>query len=134
VTATVKLRNAENFVKFDEKTMTLSIDRGVTSVQTQPVFDIRLTLTDDSEKDPLSRSYDLTLVIVKDWTDPIETAIIDARRQEVVETYDNRVYDLTQSSTTIESLIQAGSQDDIYVQTYRPKLSTSQEGDGQDAT
>lgn len=134
MTATVKLRNAENFVKFDEKTMTLSIDRGVTSVQTQPVFDIRLTLTDDSKKDPLSRSYDLTLVIVKDWTDPIETAIIDARRQEVVETYDNRVYDLTQSSTTIESLIQAGSQDDIYVQTYRPKLSTSQEGDEQDAT
>ena len=85
--------------------MTLSIRRGVTSVQTQPVFDIRLTLSDDNAKDPLSRSYDLTLVIVKDYTDPIETAIIDARKQEVVETYDNRVYDLTQSSTTIESLI-----------------------------
>ena len=64
----------------------------------------------------------------------METAIIDARRQEVVETYDYRVYDLTQSSTTIESLIQAGSQDDIYVQLYEPKLSTSQEGDEQDAT
>lgn len=99
----VDLRNAEGIVSFDADTMEFSVEEDTTDLQTQPVFDIKLTLTDDNELGPLSRSYDFTLVIVKDWQDPIEVAIRDAKLNEVVVEFDTRVYDLT--NRTVDSLI-----------------------------
>lgn len=51
--------------------MTLSLPAGVTDIQTQPYFNFRLTLTDDHPFDPLSKTYDFTIVMVKDYKDPI---------------------------------------------------------------
>ena len=62
-------------------------------------------MQDDHPKDPLSRQYDLTIVIVKDWTDPIDTLIEDARKSEVVVEYGEQVYDLTE--TSVDNLIEA---------------------------
>lgn len=78
VTATAFMRNAASFIDFDADSMTLSIEADKTDKQTQPIFDIRIILTDDHPRDPLSRSYDFTIIIVKDWTDPIETLLEDA--------------------------------------------------------
>ena len=89
------LRNAANFFSFDPETLTLSIPAGVTNQETQPIFDIRLTLADDHEFDPQFKNYDLTLVMVKDWKDPILEVIEQARKEEVFYNYESRVYDLT---------------------------------------
>lgn len=111
VTASAVLRNAKSFVKFDPESMTLSIERDTTDVQTQPVFDIRIILQDDHPRDPLSRSYDLKIVIVKDWKDPIETLLEDAQKNEVIVEYGEQVYDLTE--TSVDSLIEANPLDDF---------------------
>ena len=65
------LRNADDIFSFDPNTMTLSVEAGMTNQETQPVFSIRLTLFDDHEFDPLFKNYDFTLVMVKDYQDPI---------------------------------------------------------------
>ena len=98
VTASAILRNAAKFIDFDSSTMTLSIDADKTDIQTQPVFNIRIVLQDDHPTRPLSRSYDFTIVIVKDWKDPIEILIENARKQEVFFDYGDLVYDLTDTS------------------------------------
>ena len=67
--------------------MTLSIAQGATDQQTQPVFDIRLTLSDDHPEDPLSKVYDIILVIVKDRDEPILEIIEKARKAEVINTF-----------------------------------------------
>lgn len=71
----MNLKNAAQFFRFDVNTMTLSVPAGVTDKETQPVFDMKLTLTDDDPYDPKSRSYDFTIVMVKDYKDPVYAAI-----------------------------------------------------------
>ena len=44
----------------------------------------------------------MTLVIVKDWEDPIIQIIEDAKKKEVINTYQGRVYDL--GDTTIDDI------------------------------
>lgn len=80
-----------------------------------------MILQDDNSRLPLSRSYDLTIALVKDWRDPVELLIEDARKNEVLENYDTLVYDLTQ--TSVDSLLSLGSES--VVQKYKPKLSSS---------
>ena len=78
--------------------MTLSIAEGVTDKQTQPVFDIKLIISDNHPTDPLQKVYDFTLVIVKDYSDPIFEIIEQAKKAEVFNNYEGRVYDLTETS------------------------------------
>ena len=122
VSVSVEMRNAKEFLSFSEQTMKFSIEEGTTNSQTQPVFDIKLTLTDNNALGPLSRIYDFTLVIVKDWKDPIEVALQDARLNEVVRDYEARVYDLTK--TSVDDLINSSVDAPIIVNKYTPKLST----------
>ena len=117
------MRNAASFIDFDADSMTLSIEADKTDKQTQPIFDIRIILTDDHPRDPLSRSYDFTIIIVKDWTDPIETLLEDAQKSEVIFDYGTEVYDLTESS--VDKLIEANPLDNFQVDKYRPILSTT---------
>ena len=99
VSVRMDLRNAADFFTFDPDSLTLSLPAGVTNQQTQPVFDVRLTLSDDNEFDPLSKTYDFTLVMVKDYRDPIVEIIEQARKEEVFYDFgNNRVYDLSQTS------------------------------------
>ena len=103
VSVDLDLRNAASFVEFDRDTMTLSIAQGATDQQTQPVFDIRLTLSDDHPEDPLSKVYDIILVIVKDRDEPILEIIEKARKAEVINTFgQERVFDL--SATSVEQV------------------------------
>ena len=53
VTVDLELRIAAEFVTFDRETMTLSIAEGATDQDTQPVIDIKLTLSDNNAFDPL---------------------------------------------------------------------------------
>ena len=56
-------------------------------------------MSDDNEFDPLSKTYDFTLVMVKDYRDPIVEIIEQARKEEVFYDFgNNRVYDLSQTS------------------------------------
>lgn len=111
----MNLKNAAQFFSFDAQTMTLSVPAGVTNQETQPIFDMKLTLTDDHPFDPLSKSYDFTIVMVKDYKDPIYAALQEARKKEVLYTYAERVYDLTQ--TSVDEVTQSASSD-IYVPKY----------------
>ena len=79
----------------------MSVPAGVTDKQTQPVFNIRLTLTDVNDAETFTQ-YDMTLVIVKDWEDPIIQIIQEAKKKEVINTYQGRVYDL--GDTTIDDI------------------------------
>ena len=63
----VNLRNAKDIITFDDEALTLTMKAGASDQQTQPVFDILVTLTDDHPEDPLSKTYPMTLVIVKDY-------------------------------------------------------------------
>ena len=105
--------------------MTLSVPAELTDSETQPVFNIKLTLSDNHPIDPLSRSYDITLVIVKDWTDPIIAIIATAKKNEVINTYEGRVYDLT--STSIESVTSlVATTEDILVPEYRLDFTSAE--------
>ena len=70
-------------------------------------------MTDNHPTEPLSRTYDITLVIVKDWTDPLLAVIEQARKEEVFYDYEGRVYDLTE--TSVEEVTSESSPDDLYV-------------------
>ena len=70
---------------------------------------------------PLSRSYDLTVVIVKDWRDPVQVILDNARKEEVVKEFETRVYDLTQ--TTVDELTSQSVTSTTVVEKYRPKLT-----------
>jgi len=94
----------------------LSIPGERTSVQTQPVFDIKITLTDNHDTDPLSRTYDLVLIIVKDWKDPVIKILEQARKEEVFYEFENRVYDLTE--TSVDELTASGTSSDFFVPEY----------------
>lgn len=91
---------------------------GVTNQETQPIFDVRLTLADDNKFDPLFRTYDFTLVMVKDYKDPIFAIIEEARKQEVILNYERRVYDLTQTSIDAVTEVKSSTKDDIIVPQY----------------
>lgn len=54
VSVSIDLGNAESFIFFEEEFMRISVGAGETDKQTQPVFDVTLTLTDDHYFDPLS--------------------------------------------------------------------------------
>lgn len=82
----------------------MSVPAGITDKQTQPVFNIRLTLSDPNDSETFTQ-YDMTLVIVKDWEDPIIQIIQEAKKKEVINTYQGRVYDLGDS--TIEDVTQS---------------------------
>lgn len=94
----------------------MSIPGERTSVQTQPVFDIKITLTDNHDTDPLSRTYDLVLIIVKDWKDPVIKILEQARKEEVFYEFENRVYDLTE--TSVDELTASGTSSDFFVPEY----------------
>ena len=51
-TASIQLGNAKSFVNFDAETLTMSAPASATDQETQPVFSIKLTLTDDDPDDP----------------------------------------------------------------------------------
>jgi len=59
---------------------------------------------------------------VKDWRDPIDLLIEDAKKTEVLKNYDSLVYDLTQ--TSVDSLIAETVDSQIVVQKYQPKLNS----------
>lgn len=50
----VDLRNAKNFFLFDYLNMRLYTYEGATTLETQPVFDIKIELKDDHPEDPLT--------------------------------------------------------------------------------
>ena len=78
---------------------------------------MRLNLTDDHPFDPLSKTYDIEIVLVKDYKDPIHAVIQEAKKKEVLFTYPDRVYDLTQ--TSVNEVTEASSESsDIYVPKY----------------
>ena len=82
------------------------------------MFAIRIILQDDNERLPLSRTYDLTIALVKDWRDPVDILIEDARKTEVLENYDSLVYDLT--GTSVDALLTEG----FVAEKYTPLLSS----------
>ena len=87
------------------------------------MFDIKIILQDDHFKDELKKVYDITLVIVKDWTDPIEPLIEEAKKVKVINEYSGRVYDLTE--TTIEDIVgEDANTEDPPIDYYTPKNIT----------
>ena len=99
--------------------MRISVGAGETDKQTQPVFDVTLTLTDDHYFDPLSQNYYFKLVIVKDYEDPIVEIIEEAKKKQVIYEYgEERVYDLTATST--EELTSASAEENLTVLYYSP--------------
>lgn len=94
----VDLGNAADFFLFDYLNMRLYTYESSTDKETQPVFDIQISLSDDHPEDPLTKTYDITLIIVKDWFDPIEPLIEEAKKVKVINNYAGRVYDVTEIS------------------------------------
>ena len=80
------------------------------------MFDIKITLTDNHDTDPLSRTYDLVLIIVKDWKDPVIKILEQARKEEVFYEFENRVYDLTE--TSVDELTASGTSIEFFVPEY----------------
>lgn len=80
------------------------------------MFDIKITLTDNHDTDPLSRTYDLVLIIVKDWKDPVIKILEQARKEEVFYEFENRVYDLTE--TSVDELTASGTSSEFFVPEY----------------
>ena len=56
--------NAAKFIDFDDETLTMSIKEGATTNRTQPVFTLKINLTDDHFEDNKSTVYLTKLVIV----------------------------------------------------------------------
>ena len=112
--------NADEFVEFDFETLTLYIEEGVTDEETQPLFDLKLTLFDNNPIDPLFKVYDFRLVIVKDARMPILLAIEEAKVTEVIRSYNGRVYDL--KGTSIDEVTSVTNrQENIEIPDYNPK-------------
>ena len=119
MSVSIDLGNAESFIFFEEDFMRISVGAGETDKQTQPVFDVTLTLTDDHYFDPLSQNYYFKLVIVKDYEDPIVEIIEEAKKKQVIYEYgEERVYDLTATST--EELTSASAEENLTVLYYSP--------------
>ena len=66
VTVELQTKSASSFVRFDPKTRIMTIPSGAITVDTQPILDVKLILTDSNEIEPLSKEYDIKLVVVKD--------------------------------------------------------------------
>lgn len=66
VTIVFQAGNAQDIIAFNYEELSMYIAAEDTDSTTQPVFDLRLTLTDSDEENPLSKEYNFKLVVVKD--------------------------------------------------------------------
>ena len=75
VTVEFNAGNAAKFINFDEETLTISIKEGATTNRTQPLFTLKMNLTDDHFEDHRSIIYFIKLVILPNALAPVQEVI-----------------------------------------------------------